>query len=85
MNKVGIIVLIIVLMILVISFMKVLVFAIHNNNWNWFLSFGSSKELRKNEYIRKEESIDLTDIDIHSLNSSTIVSSYFVYLGFVIK
>lgn len=63
MKKVGIIVLIIILMILVISFIKVLVFAIHNNNWNWFLSFGSSKELRKNEYIRKEESIDLADID----------------------
>lgn len=63
MKKVGIIVLIIVLMMLVISFTKVLIFAIHNNNWNWFLGFGSGKELRKNEYIRKEESIDLVDVD----------------------
>lgn len=63
MKKVGIIVLIIVLMMLVISFTKVLIFAIHNNNWNWFLGFGSGKELRKSEYIRKEESIDLVDVD----------------------
>lgn len=63
MKKIGIIILIIVLMMLVISFTKVLIFAIHNNNWNWFLGFGSGKELRKNEYIRKEESIDLVDVD----------------------
>lgn len=63
MKKIGIIVLIIVLTLLAISLTKVLIFAIHNNHWNWFQRFASGKELRKEEYIRKQESIELGNIE----------------------
>lgn len=57
MKKVGIIVLIIILMMIVTALCNILIFAIHHNNWNWFMSFGSSENLRKEEYIRKEQKI----------------------------
>lgn len=63
MKKIGIIGLIIVLVLLAISLTKVLIFAIHNNNWNWFQGFRSGKELRKEEYIRKQESMELGKIE----------------------
>ena len=62
MKKVGIIVLIIILVILVIGLCKLLVFSIHHNNWNWFMGFGNSEGVRKEENIRKEQKIDITDI-----------------------
>ncbi len=62
MKKVGIIVLIIILVILVIGLCKLLVFSIHHNNWNWFMGFGNSGGVRKEENIRKEQKIDITDI-----------------------
>lgn len=62
MKKIGIIVLIIVLTLLTILFTNVLIFAIQNNQWNWFRSFGSSKNLRKEEYIQKEQSIELGSV-----------------------
>lgn len=62
MKKVGIIVLIIILISMVIGLCKLLVFSIHHNNWNWFMSFGSSENVRKEEYIRKEQKIAIDDI-----------------------
>ena len=61
MKKVGIIVLIIILMMIVTALCNILIFAIHHNNWNWFMSFGSSENLRKEEYIRKEQKIAIDD------------------------
>lgn len=63
MKKMGIIILIIILILLAISLTNVLLFAIGNNNLNWFVGFRSSKELRKEEYIRKEENIELVDVN----------------------
>lgn len=62
MKKMGIILLIIILVTMVIGLGKILVFAIHHNDWNWFMNFGSSETARKEEYIRKEEKIGITDI-----------------------
>ena len=55
MRKVGIIVLIIIIIIMIVGLSKVLMFAINHNDWNWFMNFGSSDEVRKQENIRKEE------------------------------
>ncbi len=62
MKKVGIIILIVILIILIMSLCKVLIFSINNNNWNWFMSFGDLSDLRKEEYIQKEQKIAITDI-----------------------
>lgn len=68
MRKMGIIILIIILILLAISLTKVLLFAIGNNNINWFVGFRSSADLRKEEYIQKEENIELQDINDIQLN-----------------
>ncbi len=62
MRKVGIIVLIIIIIIMIVGLSKVLMFAINNNDWNWFMNFGSSDEVRKQENIRKEEKIAIDDV-----------------------
>lgn len=62
MRKVGIIVLIILLIIMIAGLSKVLMFAINHNDWNWFMHFGSSENVRKEEYIRKQEKIEISDI-----------------------
>lgn len=67
MKKVGIVLLIIILISMVTGLCKVLVFAIHNNDWNWFMNFGGSKTVRKEEYIRKEQQISLFDLNKVSL------------------
>ncbi|MCI8481875.1 MAG: DUF4097 domain-containing protein [Clostridia bacterium] len=64
MKKVGIIVLIIILISLVIGLCKVLVFALHHNDWNWFTTvFKGDSNMRKEEYIRKEQKIAIDDIE----------------------
>ncbi len=67
MRKLGIILLIIILISMVAGLCKVLLFAIHNNDWNWFMSFGSSQTVRKEEYIRKEQKISVFDLNKVSL------------------
>lgn len=62
MRKIGIIILIIILIIFVITLCNILMFAIQNKGWNWFMSFGDFSDLRKDEHIQKEEKIDITDI-----------------------
>lgn len=62
MKKVGIIILILILISIVIGLFKILTFAIRHNDWNWFMSFGSSENVRKEEYIRKEQKIGINDI-----------------------
>lgn len=62
MRKVGIIVLIIILIIMIAGLSKVLMFAINHNDWNWFMHFGSSENVRKQENIRKEEKIAIDDV-----------------------
>ncbi|MCI8352735.1 MAG: DUF4097 domain-containing protein [Clostridia bacterium] len=62
MKKMGIIILIIVLIIFVSALCNILMFAIQNNGWNWFMGFGDLSDLRKEEHIKKEEKIDITDI-----------------------
>lgn len=62
MKKVGIMILILILISMVIGLCKLLVFSIHHNNWNWFMGFGNSEGVRKEENIRKEQKIDITDI-----------------------
>ncbi len=62
MKKVGIIILIIILISMVIGLCKLLVFSIHHNSWNWFMGFGNSGEVRKEENIRKEQKIGIEDI-----------------------
>lgn len=62
MRKVGIIVLIIILIIMIAGLSKVLMFAINHNDWNWFMHFGSSENVRKQENIRKEEKIAISDV-----------------------
>ncbi len=62
MRKVGIIVLIIIIIIMIVGLSKVLMFAINHNDWNWFMNFGSSDEVRKQENIRKEEKIAIDDV-----------------------
>ena len=62
MKKVVIIILIIVLITIVVGLCKILTFAISHNDWNWFMSFGSSENVRKEEYIRKEQKIAIDDI-----------------------
>ncbi len=62
MRKMGIIVLIIILIIFVITLCDILMFAIQNKGWNWFMSFEDLSDLRKEEHIQKEEKIDITDI-----------------------
>lgn len=63
MRKVGIIILIVILISFTIALCNLLIFSIQNKEWNWFMGFGTSEEIRKEEYIRKEEKIDLTDIE----------------------
>lgn len=63
MKKVGIVILIIILISMIIGLCKVLVFAIHNNDWNWFMNFGGVDSVRKEEYIRKEQKIEVNDIE----------------------
>ena len=63
MKKIGIIILIIILVSLTISLFNILMFSIQHNKWNWFMSFVDSDEIRKEEYIRKEEKIDIKDIE----------------------
>lgn len=67
MRKIGIIILIIILTIFVISLCNILMFAIQNKGWNWFMSFGDLGDLRKKEYIQKEQQISLFDLDKVSL------------------
>ena len=62
MKKMGIIILIIILIIFVSVLCNILMFAIQNNGWNWFMAFGDLSDLRKEEHIQKEEKIDITDI-----------------------
>lgn len=62
MKKVGIIILIIILISMVIGLCKLLVFSIHHNSWNWFMGFGNSGGVRKEENIRKEQKIGIEDI-----------------------
>ncbi len=62
MRKMGIVVLIIILIIFVITLCNILMFAIQNKGWNWFMSFRDLSDLRKGEHIQKEEKIDITDI-----------------------
>lgn len=62
MRKVGIIVLIIIIIIMIAGLSKVLMFAINHNDWNWFMSFGNSENVRKEEYIRKQEKVEISDI-----------------------
>lgn len=62
MKKMGIIILIVILIIFVISLCNILMFAIQNKGWNWFMSFGDLSDLRKEEHIQKEEKIDIADI-----------------------
>lgn len=71
MKKVGIILLIIILISMVAGLCKVLLFAIHNNNWNWFMSFESLENIRKQEYIKKEQEISLFDLNKISLEFKT--------------
>ena len=63
MRKVGIIILIVILISFTIALCNILTFAIQNKEWNWFMGFRDSSDIRKEEYIRKEENIDLTDIE----------------------
>lgn len=63
MKKVGIIILIVILISFTIALCNILTFAIQNKEWNWFMGFRDSEDIRKEEYIRKEENIDLTDIE----------------------
>ncbi len=63
MRKVGIIILIVILISFTIALCNLLIFSIQNKEWNWFMGFGTSEEIRKEEYIRKEEKIDLKDIE----------------------
>lgn len=63
MKKVGIVILIIILISMIIGLCKVLVFAIHNNDWNWFMNLGGVDSVRKEEYIRKEQKIEVNDIE----------------------
>ena len=63
MKKVGIIILIVILISFTIALCNILTFAIQNKEWNWFMGFRDSSDIRKEEYIRKEENIDLTDIE----------------------
>lgn len=62
MRKMGIIVLIIILIIFVSTLCNILMFAIQNKGWNWFMSFGDLSDLRKEEHIQKEAKIDIIDI-----------------------
>lgn len=78
MRKLGIVLLIIILISMVAGLCKVLLFAIHNNDWNWFMSFGSSENIRKQEYIRKEQQISLFDLNKVSLEfKSSDLNVYF--------
>lgn len=63
MRKVGIIILIVILISFTIALCNILAFAIQNKEWNWFIGFRDLSDIRKEEYIRKEEKIDLTDIE----------------------
>ena len=63
MRKVGIIILIVILISFTIALCNILTIAIQNKEWNWFMGFIDSSDIRKEEYIRKEEMIDLTDIE----------------------
>ena len=60
MRKVGIIILIIILISFTITLSNIVIFAIRNKDWNWFMDIG---DIRKEEYRRQEEEIDLTNIE----------------------
>ncbi len=63
MKKVGIIILIVILISFTITLCSILTFAIQNNEWNWFMGFRDLSDIRKEEYRRQEEEIDLADIE----------------------
>lgn len=71
MKKTGIIILIIILIIFVMVLCNILMFAIQNKEWNWFMSFGDLSDLRREEYIQKEQEISLFDLDKVSLEFKT--------------
>lgn len=78
MRKMGIIILIIVLIIFVITLCNILMFAIQNKGWNWFMNFGDLSDLRKEEHIQKEQQISLFDLEKLSLEfSSSDVNVFF--------
>lgn len=63
MRKIGIIILIIILISFTIALCNILVFSIRHNEWNWFMSFRDLDEIRKEEYKRQEEKIDIVDVE----------------------
>lgn len=63
MKKIGIIILIIILISFTIALCNILAFSIRHNEWNWFMSFRDLDEIRKEEYKRQEEKIDITDVE----------------------
>lgn len=63
MKKVGIIILIVILISFTIALCNILAFAIQNKEWNWFMGFRDLSNIRNEEYRRKEEKVDLTDIE----------------------
>ena len=63
MKKIGIIILIIILISFTIALCNILAFSIQNKEWNWFMSFRDLDDIRKEEYKRQEEKIDITDIE----------------------
>lgn len=78
MKKMGIIILIIVLIIFVSALCNILMFAIQNKGWNWFMSFGDLSDLRKEEHIKKEQQISLFDLEKVSLEfKSSDVNVFF--------
>ncbi len=78
MKKMGIIILIIVLIIFVSVLCNILMFAIQNKGWNWFMSFGDLSDLRKEEHIKKEQLISLFDLEKVSLEfKSSDVNVFF--------
>ncbi len=78
MKKMGIIILIIILIIFVVTLCNILMFAIQNKGWNWFMSFGDLSDLRKEEHIQKEQLISLFDLEKVSLEfKSSDVNVFF--------
>lgn len=78
MKKMGIIILIIILIIFVVTLCNILMFAIQNKGWNWFMSFGDLSDLRKEEHIKKEQLISLFDLEKVSLEfKSSDVNVFF--------
>lgn len=63
MRKVGIIILIVILISFTIVLCNVLMFSIQNKEWNWFMGFRDLGDIRKEEYKRQEQNVDITDIE----------------------